>query len=401
MKRAIQQYAIVTASYWTFTVTDGALRMLVVLYFHELGYSPFEIASLFLFYEFFGIITNLMGGWLAARLGLNITLQAGITLQITALAMLTVDPEYLGIFYVMTAQALSGIAKDLNKMSAKSYIKLLIPDQQQNRLYRWVSLLTGSKNALKGVGYFLGALLLTTIGFRETLLVLLAALIITLVFALFYLHSGSGKSSFSPGIKELFSKHPPVNQLSAARFFLFGSRDVWFVVALPVFLQAQLGWSHTSVGSFLALWIIAYGLAQAVAPRLTGFWHGQSPDGRSAFFWSLTLCMIPALIAALLFLPTKPDIVLTAGLLVYGFVFALNSAIHSYLIVAYSSVDGVSLDVGFYYMANSAGRLTGTLLSGWIYQLAGIEACLLVASALVAISSTCAKRLPSDSTLLS
>lgn len=394
MDRALRQYSIITGSYWAFTITDGALRMLVVLYFHGLGYSPFEIASLFLFYEVFGIVTNLLGGWLAARLGLSTTLFFGTTLQIIALSMLAIDPQFLSVSYVMLAQALSGIAKDLNKMSAKSQIKLLIPEHESSKLYRWVALLTGSKNALKGVGFFLGSLLLATIGFQHTLFAMAGVLVFTLLFALLTLDKNSGKSSFSPRFKDLLSKSKAINHLSMARFFLFGSRDVWFVVALPVFLQSQLGWSHTAVGSFLAAWIVAYGAAQAAAPLLTGIRYGKTPDGRNACHWALGLSFIPGLIAAGLFFEINPGTVLVSGLLLYGALFAFNSAIHSYLIVTYAKADGVSLDVGFYYMANAAGRLCGTLLSGWIYQIAGLGACLLTASALVMASCLCATQLP-------
>jgi len=167
---AIRQYLIVTGNYWAFTLTDGALRMLVVLHFHQLGYSALEVAMLFLFYEFFGIITNLVGGWLGARFGLNRTMNLGLGIQIFALAMLLVPTSLLTLVWVMTAQALSGIAKDLNKMSAKSTIKLLVPDEQQGQLYKWVAILTGSKNTLKGVGFFLGGLLLTLLGFQGAVL---------------------------------------------------------------------------------------------------------------------------------------------------------------------------------------------------------------------------------------
>ena len=119
---AIRQYAIVTGNYWAFTLTDGALRMLVVLHFHQLGYSPLQIAALFLFYEIFGVITNLFGGYLGARIGLNRTMNIGLALQVIALVMLAVPTQLLSIPLVMSAQALSGIAKDLNKMSAKSSI---------------------------------------------------------------------------------------------------------------------------------------------------------------------------------------------------------------------------------------------------------------------------------------
>lgn len=388
MSHALRQYSLVTLSYWGFTVTDGALRMLVVLYFHQLGYSPFEVAALFLFYEFFGMVTNLFGGWLAARTGLNTTLHIGLALQMMALAMLLVEPAWLSVIYVMAAQALSGIAKDLNKMSAKSSIKLLLPDKAQGKLYHWIALLTGSKNTLKGVGFFIGALLLSGIGFRAAILVLFLGLMLVCIASFLLLDRDVGKSQYQPKFRELFSKSPAINRLSAARFFLFGSRDIWFVVALPVYLQSVLGWSHTAVGSLLALWIIAYGAVQSIAPKLTQLGRNKTPDGKTALQWILLLCLIPAAIAAALhYTLAAPATVLIIGLAIYGIFFAINSSLHSYLIVAYAQRDGVSLDVGFYYMANAAGRLAGSLLSGLIYQWQGLEACMLVSSAFIAVAS--------------
>ncbi|MEZ0148111.1 MAG: organoarsenical effux MFS transporter ArsJ [Candidatus Reddybacter sp.] len=389
MSHTLRQYMMVTLSYWGFTLTDGALRMLVVLYFHQLGYSPFEVAALFLFYEFFGMVTNLFGGWLAARTGLNTTLHIGLALQMLALGMLLIDPAWLSLMYVMAAQALSGIAKDLNKMSAKSSIKLLLPDNAQGKLYHWVALLTGSKNTLKGVGFFIGALLLSSVSFRAAILVLFLGLLLVCIASFLLLDKGMGKSQYRPKFREVFSKSPAINRLSAARFFLFGSRDIWFVVALPVYLQSVLGWSYTAVGSLLALWIIGYGAVQSITPKLTRHGKCQSPDGKTALQWILPLGLIPAAIAtALHYTLAAPATVLILGLAIYGILFAINSSLHSYLIVAYARRDGVSLDVGFYYMANAGGRLAGALLSGLIYQWQGLEACMLASSAFVAVACT-------------
>lgn len=397
LPRDVAQYLVVTASYWAFTLTDGALRMLVVLYFHGLGYSPLEVAMLFLLYEFFGVVTNLFGGWLAAWVGLNVTMHIGLGLQVVALGMLLVSPSLLSVVYVMVAQALSGIAKDLNKMSAKSSIKMLLPDgdgAQSARLYRWVALLTGSKNSLKGIGFFLGALLMSGLGFRGAVAVMAVGLLVVLMFSVALLDRQLGKTRFKPKFKDLFSKSAAINKLSAARFFLFGARDVWFVVALPVFLQAQLGWSHLSVGAMLAGWIILYGLVQARAPAITGISRGKIPDGGTALELALLLCGLPALIALAIWWQWQPQWVIVSGLLAFGAVFAINSAVHSYLIVAYAKEDGVSLDVGFYYMANAAGRLAGTVLSGVVYQLWGLEACLLVSSLMVGLAALCSVGLP-------
>jgi MFS family permease len=285
LSTGVRQYLLVTANYWAFTLTDGALRMLVVLHFHALGYSPLQIALLFLFYELFGVVTNLVGGWLGARLGLNRTMNLGLALQVVALAMLLLPAASLTVAWVMAAQALSGIAKDLNKMSAKSAIKLLVPGEAQGALYRWVALLTGSKNALKGVGFFLGGALLGALGFQLAIACMAALLTLVWLSSVLLLKKDLGRARAQPKFRDLFSKSPAINRLSAARLFLFGARDVWFVVALPVFLATSLGWDHWSVGSFLALWIIGYGVVQSAAPWLTGSKAGRVPDGRSAWRW--------------------------------------------------------------------------------------------------------------------
>ncbi|MBU0948926.1 MAG: organoarsenical effux MFS transporter ArsJ [Gammaproteobacteria bacterium] len=390
----VRQYLLVTGNYWAFTLTDGALRMLAVLHFHALGYTPLQIAALFLFYEVFGVITNLVGGYLGARLGLNRTMNIGLAMQVVALLMLTVPATWLTIPWVMGAQALSGIAKDLNKMSAKSSIKLLVPEGQQGTLYRWVAVLTGSKNALKGVGFFLGGALLAAIGFRGALLVMAAALSLIWVSSLVLLKKDLGKAKAKPKFRELLSKSRAINVLSAARLFLFGARDVWFVVALPVYLSAVFGWDFWQVGGFLALWVIGYGIVQSLAPAITGKNRGEVPDGRSAFVWALLLAGLPAAIALGLGTEWSPQTVLLGGLLLFGTIFAINSSLHSYLIVSYAKADGVSLDVGFYYMSNALGRLVGTLLSGWVYQAYGLEACLWVSSAFVLLAALISMGLP-------
>jgi hypothetical protein len=402
----LRQYAIVTANYWAFTLTDGALRMLVVFHFHALGYSTLEIALLFLFYEFFGVLTNLYGGWLGGTFGLRLTLWTGTLLQVAALLMLipVADgwPKAWSVAYVMVAQAISGIAKDLNKMSAKSAIKTVVPETPDNQergeqqLFRWVAILTGSKNALKGVGFFLGGLLLTTIGFNAAVAVLAAALLLAFSVTL-VLPADLGRMKRKPGFRALFSKSRGINLLSLARFFLFGARDVWFVVALPVFLEAALGWTFWQVGGFMGLWVMGYGLVQGSAPALRRAWGQSSPPGVAALrFWSAVLTAIPALITIALWRQVgQPALAVVVGLAVFGVVFAMNSSIHSYMILAYTDAESVSLNVGFYYMANAAGRLVGTLLSGAMFLWGGMEACLLTSTVLVAAAWLVTCQLPS------
>jgi len=382
MDSSIRNYLTVTGGYWAFTITDGAIRMLVVLYFHQLGYSPFEVAMLFLFYEFFGIVTNLVGGWLGARIGLNLTMHIGMAMQVVALLMLTVPEAWLTVAYVMLAQALSGIAKDLNKMSAKATVKSITANASGGggdnaRLFKYVAVLTGSKNALKGGGFFVGAALLQWIGFRGALLVLAGMLLVVLVITLLLLPSGVGKMKDKPKFTQVFSNTAAINWLSAARFFLFGSRDLWFVVGLPVFLTGVLGWSSMQVGTFIAVWVIGYGVVQASAPSLLRrSHHGHGPGGGSARLWAAVLVLFPAGIAIALGQGWPAGPVLVVGLILFGVVFAINSALHSYLILAYSDFDKVSMNVGFYYMANAGGRLAGTVLSGLVYQTQGLTGCL-------------------------
>lgn len=394
LSKSVRQYMLVTFNYWNFTLTDGALRMLVVLYFHDLGYSTLAIASLFLFYEFFGVVTNLIGGWLGARLGLNKTMNIGLGMQVAALVMLAVPGAWLTIPWVMLAQAISGIAKDLNKMSAKSAIKTLVPDEQQGALYKWVAILTGSKNALKGAGFFIGGLLLSLVGFKAAVLIMAAVLLLVLFGSLIWLEADMGKAKSKPKFKHIFSKSGSINILSAARMFLFGARDVWFVVALPVYLGSVFGWDHLWVGGFLALWVIAYGFVQGIAPRITGKAQGKVPDGSAALYWAALLAGVTGLIAYGVQIGWQPQLVIIVGLLIFGAVFAVNSSLHSYLIVSYAKGDGVSLDVGFYYMANAMGRLIGTILSGWVFQMAGLAACLWVSFTFLALTTFISLYLP-------
>ncbi len=391
----LRNYALVTAGYWVFTVTDGALRMLVLLHFHELGYSAVSIAFLFLAYEFMGILTNLLGGWVGARRGLNRTLVAGLGLQVVALLALTLESpsweRWLSVVFVMAMQALSGIAKDLTKMSSKSAVKTVAGD---GSLFRLVAILTGSKNALKGVGFFVGAALLAGVGYDGALYVMSGALVLTIVGLVVLLDEDIGRSKKKPPLRSVLSKSSAINRLSAARFFLFGSRDIWFVVALPVFLSERLRWSDQGVGAFLAVWVIGYGVVQSAAPRLLTRGGRDVDEVRATRQWALVLAGVSAVLALLVEL----DVVVTAsvvvGLIVFGVVFAMNSSLHSYLVLAYADDDEVALDVGFYYSANAAGRLVGTLLSGVLYLWGGLPAALWGSTAFVVLTWLGAARLP-------
>ncbi|OSQ47168.1 organoarsenical effux MFS transporter ArsJ [Thalassospira alkalitolerans] len=399
MSSAIRNYALVTSAYWGFTLTDGALRMLVLLHFNALGYSAFEIALLFVLYECAGVVTNLVGGWLAQVRGLRFTLFAGLILQIGALSALSLtNPDWLpwiSVAYVMGLQAASGVAKDLTKMSSKSAIKVLVPKDADGALFRWVALLTGSKNALKGAGFFMGGVLLAWLGFSGALLLMAAGLTIILIAVALSIGSemttpaGKTKAKF----RDVFSKDRKINVLSAARLFLFGSRDIWFVVGLPVFLATKLGWDHIEIGTYMAAWVIGYGVIQAIAPKLLRA-GSHAPDGRSARLWIFGLVLITVLIALAVQFGVAAEIAVLGGLLVFGLVFAVNSSLHSYLILAYADGDKVAMNVGFYYMSNAIGRLTGTILSGLAYMYGGLVGCLVASAAFLLVGWVISFALP-------
>lgn len=374
--RAVRNYAIVTAAYWGFTLTDGALRMLVLLHFHRLGYTPFELAFLFLLYEAAGVLANLVGGWLATRFGIQRMLVVGLLLQIVGfLALSLLDPGWtasLSVAWVVASQGLCGVAKDLTKTASKSAIKLTA-GSASGRLFKWVAFFTGSKNAMKGVGFFLGGLLLQVLGFQRSLWAMAGLLALVLVGVLAFVPPLMGKAKASRSAKELFAKNRGINLLAAARVMLFGARDVWFVVGVPVFLYSA-GWTFTMVGGFLALWTIGYGVVQGLAPNIVR----RSDDGLSsevpaARAWSAALALVPMVLAGLV-LAEVPHLewVVVAGLAVFGIAFAVNSSVHSYLILAYAGSEKAAEDVGFYYAANALGRFFGTLMSGLLYQQFGL-----------------------------
>lgn len=399
----VRNYAVVTIAYWADTLADGAIRTLVLFYFYQLGYSALQVASLFLFYEIFGIITNFCGGYLGSRFGLKTTLFLGLGTQLVALSMLgLMPPSALTVAYVMISQALSGIAKDLTKMSSKSAVKL-VAGESEGRLYKWVALLTGSKNALKGVGFFTGSLLLSVVGFQTSVWILAALVAAGLITAVLFMRGGLGLANKKAKFSQMFSRNRAVNVLAVARLFLFGARDVWFVVAVPVFLSSVLGWKFWQAGAFMALWVIGYGAVQASAPALM-----KGPDGRTATWLALVLSLLPSAIAAALYFNVNPGAAIVGGLILFGIIFALNSAVHSYLILAYTDHNKVAMNVGIYYMANACGRLAGTVLSGLLYQVGlsaggtgGLILCLLASTAFVLAAGLLSLALPAHPVLLS
>lgn len=386
---AARNYAIVTSAYWGFTLTDGALRMLVLLHFYRLGYSPFALAFLFLLYEAAGVVANLLGGWLATRFGISRMLMVGLVTQIVGFLLLSaLSPEWtaaMSVAWVVMAQGVCGVAKDLTKTASKSAIKITA-GQASGQLFKWVAWFTGSKNAMKGVGFFLGGLLLDQVGFQGSLWIMAGLLALILVGVVFSLPPMMGKSKASKSAKELFAKNRGINLLAAARVVLFGARDVWFVVGVPVFLYAS-GWTFTMVGGFLAAWTIGYGFVQAMAPSLVR----RSEDGLShevpaARHWSAILAVVTVVLSVLVWLNVSHlEWVVVAGLGVFGFAFAVNSSVHSYLILAYAGSEKAAEDVGFYYAANALGRFIGTLLSGLLYQWGGLLYAL-IGSALMLIT---------------
>ena len=381
MNTGTRNYAIVTAAYWGFTLSDGALRMLVLLHFYRLGYSPFTLAFLFLLYEAMGVVANLVGGWLATRYGIQRMLVVGLATQITGFLLLSaLSPSWtavMSVAWVVLAQGVCGVAKDLTKTASKSAIKLTA-GTASGQLFKWVAFFTGSKNAMKGVGFFLGGVLLQGLGFQHSLWLMAGLLALVLAGVLFFVPPLMGKAKASKSAKELFAKNRGINLLAAARVMLFGARDVWFVVGVPVFLYS-VGWTFTMVGAFLALWTIGYGVVQGFAPQLVR----RSDDGLStevpaARGWSAALALVPLVLGSLV-LAQVPQLewVVVGGLAVFGIAFAINSSVHSYLILAYAGSEKAAEDVGFYYAANALGRFFGTLMSGLLYQAYGLSGALI------------------------
>ena len=408
-------YLFVTAAYWSFMLSDGALRMLVLLRFHEAGYGPLELASLFIVYEAMGVVTNLIAGWAAARFGFKFTLFAGLGCQIIALLALSLVPIdgvlVSSLVAVALIQGLAGVAKDLTKTSSKSAVKLLVPSQARGgeggTLFRWVARLTGAKNAIKGVGFFVGAALLASVGYMVGLWLMALVLAAILTGSLVLMPEGLPKGKPVP-LTNIFKTNSLVVRLSIARLFLFASRDAWFVIALPIFMTNLavnlFGWTSAHaffmVGGFMALWVIAYGYVQASAPEwLAGSRASAAAATRSTVRQGvlLTFVLMMGVGIMLIFQDRAPGATLAGVLvilLVFGGVFALNSSLHSFLILAFSGEQRISQDVGLYYTSNALGRLLGTITSGAAFVFGGLPAALVCAALYAALAALSMLLLP-------
>ena len=390
-------------------LSDGALRMLVLLHFHALGYSPIQLAYMFVLYELAGVITNILAGWIGSRYGLSTTLIAGLALQIVALLALSqLHQDWVlaySVTYVMIVQGLSGIAKDLSKMSAKSAVKVLSPDDNQ-KLFRWVATLTGSKNAVKGLGFFIGAIALNFFSFVSVLYGMALVLLIVLFSSLILISNKLPKGQSGSKFKEIFSNNANINWLFFSQIFLFAARDVWFVVGVPIYFYTFLSEQNSAVndfaffivGSFMAIWIIFYGIIQALVPKLKFVRNKTEKQLLEApFRWIIILSLAPISLSLLLFLIDRTSVsslvIMVIGLLVFAVLFAINSSLHSYLILSFTNTKRVSRDVGFYYMSNALGRLFGTILSGITYQASGLWLCLATSGFMLLISGIGAKNL--------
>ena len=383
---ALEPFAIISLSYCLFTVTDGALRMIVLLHAFTKGFDAFEVALMFTLYETMGVVTNFLAGVFGALWGIKSTLLVGLCLQVVSIALLYAwDDAFTkeeAIVFVTAAQGLSGVAKDLVKLGGKSVTKLVTPDEKQSQLFKLVSFITGLKNSLKGAGYFVGAALLAA-SYNLALAVLIGLVVLAMPWAALRLSSDLGTTrKENVTLEAIFKKNHNVNTLSLARMFLFGSRDLWFEVPLPFFLRSAdgFGWPREAVGAFLAGYIILYGQLQSWSPQAVLSPLGQDPPNKySAALWAWLLLPVTVALAATLqfsapFVERDVDAMialLTALVALFAVVFAVNSAVHSYLIVKYSEGDKVAMNVGFYYMANAAGRLVGTLVSGALYAYSG------------------------------
>lgn len=362
--------------------------MIVLLHAYQLGFSAWLTAIMFSLYELAGVVTNLAAGLAGSRWGIKATLVTGLVVQLVGIGLLygfrdawgAPGQQWKGLVYITLAQALCGVAKDLVKLGGKTVTKLVTPDEKQSALFKLVSWITGFKNSMKGIGYFIGAASLT-VNVQFALGLLLFLILLALPAALFGLRRDLGRTrSANVTLRQVLSPSSNVMRLSVARAFLFGSRDLWFEVPLPFFLRDKLqgiGWARPATGAALALFIIVYGQVQSWTPQLVLQPLRQAPANKLVqVLWNAMLTVVPACLAAALLgshiftghQHGASVAVLMCGLAAFCVIFAINSSIHSYLILRYSEGDSVAKSVGIYYASNAVGRFVGTLVSGAIYE---------------------------------
>jgi MFS family permease len=424
LSHALRPFVIISSSYLLFTITDGAIRMIVLLHAYNKSFSALEVSITFTLYELAGVFTNLAAGFMGAKWGIKLTLISGLSLQLLSYGLLFAWQDDWtkreSIIFVTVAQMFAGIAKDLTKLGGKTVTKLVTPEQKETHLFKLVSLITGWKNSLKGVGYFLGSALLS-VSYELALGFMMGLVVLAMPWAILGLDKSLGTAKKrNASWKEVFNlENRRLNILSLARLFLFASRDFWFEVPLPFFLRSPscdglgtsscllnencgngavcgesgfceninpgggcggLGLNRVVVGAFLGGYIILYGQVQAWTPQLvTGPLKQTPPNKLTEVFWGLINC-IPTLVMAIVMTwapafeagdTAAMTIWLIVVIVTFAIIFAINSSIHSFLVVNYASKDKVAVSVGFYYMSNAIGRLLGTLGSGILYTYVG------------------------------
>lgn len=438
-----------------FTITDGAIRIIVLLYANQIGLSPLDIAVLFTLYELMGVVTNLFGGVFASRFGLKASMFLSLFLQLLGLVLVVLvepifgDLEHLAmklpsnltclastrtvieegnmgkraevIVYITFCQALSGVAKDFMKISCKTIPKLVTKKDadEESSLFKLYSIVTGLKNSFKGFGFIFGALLTNFLGFEIAVYVLVGIVVVIVPAVVWGIDKDAGKAREFPGFNlKIFKKPWNINVLSLARFFLFGSRDVWFEVAAPLFFRNIIGWTEFEVGLFIGGYVIVYGYFQTATAKI---YKAKNKDAKKTSWrpsclrgvppvqhiggWAVACAAEILLLGIVLHFLYQEYIgqecaaqygaaiagVLIVGFYAFGVIFAVNSAIHSYFIGLFSGGDKASMDIGFYYMANAMGRLVGTILSGYVYEVTrdefGLSICLWVSSLFMALAA--------------
>ena len=372
-KRAI---TIVALGYWSAALTNGALRVIVPIYFASVGVSISKIAFLFFLFKFAEIFAPMGIGVMLNRLGYKRTFIAGLVVH-SVISSFYMVPSFVLLYIERFVRGLLYMAD----MSAV-YVKHFSLKEKQRFL---INMILGLKEASKGIGMIGGGLLIAVLPIENTLLIFSAFTAVSAFVALWYLPDLKEQVKL-PVLKIWGAVDKKIKTLGLGFGLLNGGLDAWGVVVLPVYLTKVLGVTPAFVGTVMMAEYIFQGLIVTFFSKYVNLrW-----EPRTLLILS-GLLLIPVSLALSLATTLYPFLTLV---FVYMFFFSVAMVYYNHLMLDFASEEKTSLDLATYTTLTNIFKPIGVFASGLLAESLGFSSAYYFASLLILSSTLTCLALP-------